>query len=317
MLKLFNLILILFLFNSLAFAEPVNIVVFKGQDIKAYNQAVKGFKEALQEALPDESFDFWEVKDLISDKNLSLDDIEAIKNRNPKMIFVLGSVATTIAKEAFLDIPIVFSMVLNPVASGIVVDMKSSGCNLTGASLDIPIQKQFQEIKAIFPKVKRIGVIYSFKENQELIKEAQGIASGMGFELLTEGINQGQEASAAFSKLIGKIDLLWSISDRTVFTSQFIRHSILNTLREKIPFMGLSPGYVKAGALFALSSDYEDVGRQAAETAVWIISGQRQPSDIPITTPRKIVISINLVAAEQIGMEIPLAVIQRANKIFR
>jgi putative ABC transport system substrate-binding protein len=120
----------------------------------------------------------------------------------------------------------------------------------------------------------------------------------------------------ALDGLNKKVDALWSVSDNIVFTPQSIQYILLATLRNEMPFMGISPSYVKAGALMALACDYKDVGRQAGEVAIRVIAGE-QPNNIPIAAPRRVYLSLNAIVAEQIGIKISSDVTARAKEIFK
>ena len=93
-------------------------------------------------------------------------------------------------------------------------------------------------------------------------------------------------------------------------------HYLLHTLRTGTPFMGLSPSFVKAGAILALSCDYSDIGKQAAEIAGRILNGEN-PGDIDVTVPRKFSLHINLRIANQIGMHIPDSVVRLADEVIK
>ena len=95
------------------------------------------------------------------------------------------------------------------------------------------------------------------------------------------------------------------MADSTVFASdRSIELLLRKTLEYRLPFMGLSPGFVKAGALLALAVNYTDVGAQCGEQAVHILAG-RAPTALPITTPRKVTLYLNLNVAKAIGVAIP------------
>ena len=95
------------------------------------------------------------------------------------------------------------------------------------------------------------------------------------------------------------------MADSTVFSSDRSVELLLRwSLEQKVPFMGLSPAFVKAGALLALSVDYKDVGMQCGEQAVQVLAGQR-PAAVSITVPRKVTLYLNLNAAKAIGVTIP------------
>ena len=292
------------------------IAVVKSQDIEAYNLALDGIKEVLKGGSAGKDVEVWIAADLQGAQRLSSSAINSIKAKAPGLILALGSAATAAVQKEFSNIPIVFCMVLNPAASGFVKSIRASGNNLTGASLDIPVESQFRELLSVLPRVKRIGVIYNLEENREIINEASLIAKGMGLELITAVVDSEKAVPDALDDLIKKVDALWSVPDNVVFTPQSIQYLLLTTLRNEMPFMGISPSYVKAGALMALSSDYKDVGRHAGEVASRILSGE-QPTNIPITTPRKVYLSLNSIVAEQIRIKIPSDVTARAKEIFK
>lgn len=69
-----------------------------------------------------------------------------------------------------------------------------------------------------------------------------------------------------------------------------------------MPFVGLSPSFVKAGALLAFSTDYRDLGHQAARQSLEILDGT--PAHlVPMTAPRSLKLSINMNTARQIRVE--------------
>jgi len=305
--------IVLFCILGFSFSSyALTIAVVKTQDIEAYNLALDGFKEALS----GKGAEFWMAGDIGGAKKLSYSIIDSIKAKSPALILALGSAATSAVQKEFPDIPVVFCMVLNPVASGFIKSTHSSGNNLTGASLDIPVETQFRELLSVLPRVKRIGVVYNLEENREIINEASLIAKGMGLELVTAVVSSEKAVPDSLDNLLTKVDALWSVSDNIVFTPQSIQYILLATLRNEMPFMGISPSYVKAGALMALSCDYKDVGRQAGEVAGRVIAGE-QPNNIPIAAPRRVYLSLNAIVAEQIGIKIPSDVTARAKEIFK
>jgi len=105
------------------------------------------------------------------------------------------------------------------------------------------------------------------------------------------------------------------VADSTVFSPQGLKQILLATLRNRIPFIGLSPSFVKAGALAAFSVDYQDVGRQSAEQALRILGGE-EPTHVPMTSPRSISLSLNMNTARQIQVDIEDEIRQRAELFF-
>ncbi|MBI3988786.1 MAG: ABC transporter substrate-binding protein [candidate division NC10 bacterium] len=285
------------------------IVVVKSLEAEPYELAFQGFKEGFEKKYG-AGFKEYTLKESDPEKGKVLSELKALR---PPLILTLGSSATTVIHEQVKDMPVVFCMVLNPVASGFVQSMESSGNNLTGASLDIPVRAQFETLKAVVPSVKRVGVLYNPGETREVVGPAAEVAREVGLELIAIPVSSVEKLQETLDTLERKkIDALWSVADSTVFSSdRSIEFLLRQTLKSRIPFMGLSPAFVKAGALLALSVDYTDVGVQCGELAVQVLAGQR-PSMLPITVPRRVTLYLNMNVAKAIGVKIPARTMEGA-----
>ena len=277
------------------------VIALKSLEVKPYETALKSFKETLREKSYDLNVEEYVLKDDADQKDGLLAEI---KKKSPRLIVTLGSAATSYIAEDIKDTPVVFCMVLNPTASGFIQSMNASGNNMTGASLDIPLEAQFEALRSVIPSARKVGVIYNPSETESVIQEATKAAEEIGLKLVSIPIISGEEVPEALRTLDGKVDALWSVADSTVFSRGSTKFILLHTLRNKIPFIGLSPAFVKAGALMALATDYQEVGTQCGELAVRILSGDH-PSSLPITMPRTITMYLNLNTAEIIGLKIP------------
>ena len=123
------------------------------------------------------------------------------------------------------------------------------------------------------------------RSDHGLVEVELGVAE-LGLELVPIPVRSEAEVVEKIDELDGKVDLLWSVADPTVFTPQSVRYILLHTLRSKIPLIGLSPSYVRAGALMSLSADYRDVGRQSGEQAVRILQeGDLQRNAFDLSDP--------------------------------
>lgn len=317
---LINFIIASFLLSTLTMpgfslvARPV-IAVIKSREIKPYNDAFDGVSKAFKDNGIKVSFVHYDIK---GNREEGLKAVESISAIRPRIVITIGTLATEIAKERFKETPVLFCMVLNPVANGLIKSIECSGNNLTGASMDISSKYQFETLRRIIPNLGTIGVIYNPKETSQIISEAENVATEIDLKLNTSSVNSENEIPDAIKDL-GKtnIDCLWSVSDSTVFNSfKSIQFIILYCLRNKIPFMGISSSFVKSGALLAISCDSEDNGYQSGELAIQLLNGKK-PSELPITVPRKTYLSINLKIADILGLKIPPDVISTAKETFQ
>ena len=321
--QVLSIIILLYLaatFIPPCFADhrPV-IAVIKSWDTEPYNTALKGFNKVLkEEGIKAQLFNY----DMKGRQETGHRITEEIIAKKPDLVLTLGTRATRIAAQDIKDIPVVFSMVLDPVASGFVKNMKCSGNNMTGASMDIPIKMQFETLKSVLPKLKRIDVLYNKEENKAIINKAKTVAREIGLELVAIDVSSEKDIPRAMKlefksqATAEKIDALWMVADKIVFSPPSRRFILAYTLENRIPFMGISSHFVKVGALLALSCDNAEMGRQAGQLTIKILNGGR-PTELPVTVPTKTRLSINLKTAKRIGLEIPSQIVDKADEVFK
>ncbi len=278
--------------------EKVQIATVLSSSIKPYEESLQGFYAAL-----DEKDIVYERYEFLLDERNGDELISKLKKLSPDIIHAVGTKATLAVKDQIKDIPLVFSMVLNPEASGLIENMESPGGNISGASMDIPAYLQFEYMKKILPKTGSIGVIYSTVETGLVVADARKVAARMGIKLLGIEVNGPSEVPSAMKQLVGKVDFLWSVADSNVFTRETTRDILISTLRNKLPFMGLSPGFVRAGALVALDADAGGIGRRAADVAASVLEGQ-DPGKIPVHVPHKVKLVINKNTIDLLGIDV-------------
>jgi putative ABC transport system substrate-binding protein len=298
-------LLIVFARGGVHPAEAGNeIVIIKtNQKIPQYNIPAETYKKAL-------SYPIREL-DIGGDLNKGRGLIGQMKQNKPKLIFTIGDKATFLAKEGFSDVPIVFSMVLNWKLLGL-----SENKNITGISLDVPPESQFTQLKLVVPNVARIGVIYSPEASQELIERAREISVGLGIELVRVQVTSDKEVKKAWDGIKNKIDALWMVADPLVITQDNFEFLQKQTLRQRIPFMGYSENFVKAGALLSVSPDYETIGSQAASVTLQILEDKKEPRDIQITEPIGTVIALNKNTAKKLGLSLNDPILQLIDRTY-
>jgi putative ABC transport system substrate-binding protein len=306
------IILILFLLQGIAFSAEKRIVIVKSSNSPAFQAATEGVKKELRKG---DILPVFIEFDLSSNYPEEPKIVPQIRELKPDLIITVGSKSTALISKEIKDIPIVFSAVLNPVASGFSPNMTSSGSNMTGASWDIPLKTQLEKFKLIVPGLRKIGVIYT-SDSEPVVTEAKKVCQGLGLELESVSITSEKEIPQVIGELEHQIDGFWAIADTVIFTPQSTQFLLLNTLRNGIPFMGPFSSFVQDGALFSLIWDDKDIGRQAGELATRILSGE-DPGKIPIATPRMIYLILNLRTAEQINLKIPPNIVSVAKEVYQ
>ncbi len=148
-----------------------------------------------------------------------------------------------------------------------------SGKAYHGVSLDIPIELQLEQIKATFPKRKRIGVFFSRENNQQTINELFPKARGLQLDLVAVPITSTKEIPDSLKSLQADIDILWIIPDRVIGSEKILKYIIKSMIIKKIPVVGFNEWFAQNGAILSFSLDYEAIGKQTAILAQRVLGG--------------------------------------------
>ncbi|MFH1313176.1 MAG: ABC transporter substrate-binding protein [Candidatus Eisenbacteria bacterium] len=300
------------LFPRAVLGQDITVAVVESRRIKAYDLALDGFKEVMARRGYTATF----VRYVVDVDLHTPDDLEAAMDRTgAAVILALGTDAAKLVKEAHTAVPTVFSMVSEPGQSGLLNAGTNGGSPMTGVCLDVPVETQFSSLLDVVPRASKIGVVYNPDESQFIVDAARSAANRMNLGLVTYPVHSEAEVPEALTALRPRIDALWLVSDRMVLTTQSLQYVFLFTFQTNLPLMGLSEHFVKMGALCAVGPDYRDIGMQSGEFAVQILGG-RDPEELPMAAPRKVLLSLNLRTAEIIGLRIPEGVIRQASSIY-
>lgn len=285
-----------------AVASATEIVILKSADITAYNQAVESFRAALDSTWTITPYDM--QGDVAKGRKLA----RKIRASNADLVLAVGIKAALVAKLEIVDIPILYSMVLDPQKNGLTAP------NMAGIMLEVPIDRQFGTMRGMLPSVKRLGVLYDPEKTGDLVEEARRSARAQGFELITRQVRSEKDVPSALRSLIPQVEGLWLIPDSTVLTEESVNFLLSMTLEANLPVIGFSAELVRSGALASLYVNYEDVGRQAATLAKRLLGGQiKTPA---VFTPERLRLAVNLKTAKFLGITIPPEVLNRADQLY-
>jgi putative tryptophan/tyrosine transport system substrate-binding protein len=307
MLKLLTIVLVLVLSPAAVAgkAEAARVAVLLSAKVSEYEEALKGFKEAARHEIV-------AVYDMDGDLDRGRKQLAEIEKLKPDLIFAVGIWALQAIASRPIPQPVVYAMVLNPPSV-----IGAGAKNVTGASMNVPVEQSIRLFKQLGPQIKRIGVIYNPAKTGYLVKRAQAVAKEDGLELVAREINSAKEVIGALESFQDGIDALWIVPDETILSQAVVQQMLLFSYRRKIPLLGLSDRHAQMGALFSLSfASGEDIGRQAGELAQAILTG-RPAAEVPYTSARKLYLTVNLKTAQKLGLEVPQAILGRATNVIQ
>lgn len=288
------------------------VAVFMSDSLISTTRTLNGAQKTITLKFPETNFDEYFLS---GDPAFDSAIIRQCRSNGTSVILTVGSSATKFAKDNFYDIPVIFSSVLYPSLSGFIDSPEHPGGNITGASLDIPIDIQFAYFKRMVPNLKKIGVLYT-ESTAPLIPSAKVIAQQLGLTLVPRLIKEPRELPTALDSLVEVTDGLWSVADPILFDPQSTKFILKTTLRKMVPFMGFSRHVVESGALFALDFDYKAIGIQAGELINKIIEGF-ELSELKVTSTDVIFFYCNEKTARHIKIKIPEDLAGIAKEVHR
>lgn len=229
-----------------------------------------------------------------------------------------GTPSVLAARNATRTIPIVFTVINDPVASGVVRTLARPGGNVTGLSLQSPetTAKRLQMLKEILPGMYRVAVLVN-PGNQSMNvwrQELPAAAAKLKVGLIVEEARSAGEIDAAFDRTIKKAADAMIIFDDGLFYAEAARIGSLAG-RSRLPVMGGNSVIAEGGGLASYGANRLDLVRRSAHFVDKILKGA-SPGDLPIEQPLKFDLIINLKAAKALGIAIPSAVLLRADKVI-
>jgi ABC-type uncharacterized transport system substrate-binding protein len=212
--------------------------------------------------------------------------------------------------------PLLFGVVLDPLAAGAGKSDTDHRANVTGVYLGFPYAEVGRTIREVLPRAKRVGTLYTPSELNSVVarQRFEDALTKQGLSLESKPINAPSEVSdAALSLCQSKIDVLCQLSDG-LSTSSFpaISRACEST---KTPLFSFVSGLIKTGAILSIGSDYEDNGREVGLLAASVIRG-KDPATIPFAASMKVRRAVNLDNARRYSVAIPESWLEKTDLII-
>jgi putative tryptophan/tyrosine transport system substrate-binding protein len=235
------------------------------------------------------------------------------------VIVALGGSATQAVQQATRTIPIVMSVVIDPVGSGLVVSLARPGGNVTGTSMMAPdlVGKQLEVLKDVVANVSRVAVLWNPANpgSAPQLRQAEAAAGALGVGLQPFEARTPQQIDNAFAAMTKEKTGALLILVDAIFTNQVKRIARL-AAEKHLPSIYGQREYAEAGGLMVYSSDPLDLERRAAIFVDKILKGAK-PADLPVEQPTKFELVINLKTAKALGLTIPPSLLQRADELIQ
>jgi putative ABC transport system substrate-binding protein len=234
---------------------------------------------------------------------------------HPDVIWSTGGLPLMLLKRETRTIPIVFTMVYDPVGGGFVASLARPEANVTGFTLgEFSLGgKMLEVLREVAPQVSRVAAILD-------LDQPPAVAIWYALEA-TAAPSFGVRATAV--DMHSKIeDVIGDFAHEPnggliVLPSPFINAHreliIALAARHQLPAVYAFRYFVAEGGLVSYGADPADQSQRAADYVDRILKGAK-PSDLPVQQPTKFELAINLKTANALGLTLPPTLLARADE---
>jgi len=234
------------------------------------------------------------------------------------VITAFSTPAAIAAQKATTTIPIVFTLVGDPVGTGLVSNLARPGGNMTGLSLLATelAAKRLEILQEIAPHMSPLGMFFN-DTNPSMVLSAhrsQDAAAKLGLTIQSIGVHDLISFDSAFAVVeSGRVAALLTLIDP--FTREYRQRIVDFAAQRHLPAIYDAREFVQSGGLISYGPSLLAVQQRAAEYVDKIFKGAK-PGDLPVEQPTKFELVINLKAAKALGLVVPRELLYRADEVI-
>ena len=283
----------------------------------ANHPTVEGLKAGLRELGLEEGRDVtFDIKFTEGNPQATPVAAAALVKAGVDVIFTSNEAATLAARTATQRIPVVFTLVGDPVAAGIVKKLAHPDGNVTGVSSLTTelVPKRLEALKTLIPTLRRVFAFYHGADvpSSAAIVRALESAPRLGLEVVPRTVTSPEQLDELL-KTLRPGDALLAPDIATMDIPAVILEA---SLASRIPAVFSTELWVSHGGLVSYGADYRAQGVQAARLVAKILRGTRS-QDLPVEGADKIDLAVNLKTARLLGVTVPRKVLLRADVLRR
>jgi putative ABC transport system substrate-binding protein len=264
------------------------VLVVASSGVEAHRSAIAGIVEALGKSSS-------QIR--IVDLDEARSGLAAgIKLSTPatRVIIAVGSEALQIVEAERPMVPVICTMILRKTS-----DPNPASSPAATISLDITIPSLLARLKVLFPEKTRLGIIRNPALGGLNAFPLPSRSQLQGFTVRVVDCIGAEQLVAALASLQGQVDFVWCLPDSALYNSATIKPLILASIEYRLPLIGFSENFTRAGAAVGIYPDFRDIGLQTGEVARQVLEGQ--PLHAP-EGPRRLKVAVNQSVFRLLGL---------------
>lgn len=280
------------------------------------HSVVAAFRQGLQNS------GYVEGKDIVIDFRFADDDLtrlpalaEEIVRLNPDVIVTASPPGVRAVRKVAGTLPIVMAAVYDPVGQGFVASLGRPGGNVTGVSVQYEdaVPKILELLRSVVPGMKKIWVLRTADPSHQNFL-VRIVALAPSTQVVPIEVSAPGDFRVALSGVGGNRDEVLMVLPHPLFNT---RPEVVTRLvaERRVPAMYPFGNYADAGGLMSFGTELAEAFRRAAHYVARILGGAK-PADLPVEQPAIITLTVNLKAANALGITIPRDVLLRADRVI-
>ena len=242
--------------------------------------------------------------------------IQGFQGDEVDVIVAIATPTAQAAASAAQNIPVVFSAVTDPVATGLVSDMDHPDKNITGTSDAVQVEKILDLALQLTPDIKTLGFLYNAGEanSESNLQKAKAYAEEHGLTIVEGVATNTSEVQQAAQVLAEQVDAIFAPNDNTIASAMA---AVAEATKEaKVPVYTGADSMVSDGGFATIGIDYTELGHETANMVDAILNGT-SPADIPVKVfEDDLNTYINETTAAAIGVTVPDEILNGENVVL-
>jgi len=243
--------------------------------------------------------------------------VQTVKEKKYDLIFSTVLVATQALAEKIKTVPILFTVVADPVGNQLGKSYTDHISNLTGIDGMSYTDQGVELLLKYLPGAKTIGVLFCPGEMASVsgLKELEKSCAKYQLKLVSLPVNSVSEVTDATTLLCTKkVDAISQMPDNCTIPG--FSSMVKITRKQGIPLFCYISSQVEMGAIAAIAGDYFQQGKEIADIGIEVVKG-KSPADIPLRRIKQIETVINPGAASSYGLTTHDELLKSADKIIK
>ncbi len=296
-------------------AEQHFVTAVIASDLQRHRNAHDAFMTILRAGGMDEDKVKVYVQNPDSDDMSWANSIRKAVDGGANLIITYGAPISLVAQKEAAGIPVLFADVYDPVALGIVNNLVSTGSEISGIASTTPVETLARTLADLLAP-KGILTLFSSSEQGSLLQAQRMEEQGekFGFKVFKADIKSFDAAKKAITVVKGKVEAVYITESILLCRGA---QELIDTAKEMhLPVLTQIPESGEKGALLTLEADPVEQGQLLAVHALQVIRGQKVYA-LPVRTPKKVALVINLKVAEELGIKVPFQALSLATRVIK